>query len=365
MSLALDNGAAAASSEASFLGLIRRQLAKPMDLPKDLRLDDQVAVVTGGNGGLGFEASRHLLRLGLSHLIIGVRSQTRGDEAATRLRKEFPASKVSVWILDMESYDSCRGFADQCAALPRLDMVILNAGFMKTPFATISETGHEVTMQVNYFSTALLSILLLPVLREQKKSADGETRKPPVLAIVGSDIMWSTKVETVGPVLNQFDEPKEFAQPRWYGVSKLLLALFVWRLSEAVSPDEVIINLVNPGMTGGTSFFSRESFVVRKAIGLVQFLLARKADVAATTYVDAVAARGKESHGAILSDWTIKPLVLTSCPSYFTDTDQSRYPSICYTAEGTVFRDRLWEETMEDLNSYRASEIVAGLNANI
>ncbi|KAG6364988.1 hypothetical protein INS49_006593 [Diaporthe citri] len=349
MSIALENGAASAASEGSLLGLIRRQLVKPTDLPKDLRLDGQVAIVTGGNGGLGFEASRHLLRLGLSHLIIGVRSKARGDDAATSLRKEFPSSKVSVLILDMESYDSCRRFADQCAGLPRVDMVVLNAGGMRTPFATVPETGHEATMQVNYFSTALLSILLLPVLKAKRNnhSADGKSRNPPVLSIVGSDIMWSTKVETVGPILKQFDESKEFAQPRWYGTSKTLLALFVWSLSELVSPDAVVVNLVNPGMTGGTSFFDRESFLVRKVVAVMQLLLARKADVAATTYVDAVAARGKDSHGAVLSDWTVKP-----------------YPSICYTPEGLAFRDRLWEETMEELNSYGASKIVADLDAN-
>lgn len=307
MSLELDNGAASAAAEASFLGLIRRQFVKPKDLPQDLRLDDQVAVVTGGNGGLGFEASRHLLRLGLSHLVMGVRSKARGDEAAARLRKEFPSSEVSAWILDMESYDSCREFADQCAGLPRIDMVILNAGIMKTPFATVAGTGHEATMQVNYLSTALLSILLLPILRAKKNIENGKTRRTPVLSVVGSDIMWSTEIETVGPILKRFDEPKDFAQPRWYGVSKNLLALFVWKLSKAVSPDEVVVNLVNPGMTSGTGFFTKESFLVRKAVGLIQFLLARKPDVAATTYVDAVASRGEESHGAVLSDWTFKP----------------------------------------------------------
>lgn len=307
MSIDLENGAASAAAEASFLGLIRRQFVKPRDLPKDLRLDDQVAVVTGGNGGLGFEASRHLLRLGLSHLVMGVRSKARGDEAAIRLRQEFPSSEVSVWILDMESYDSCREFVDQCAGLPRIDMVILNAGVMRTPFAIVAGTGHEATMQVNYLSTALLSILLLPILREKKHNGDGKARRAPVLSVVGSDIMWSTEVETVGPILKRFDEPKDFAQPHWYGVSKNLLALFIWKLSEAVSPDEVVVSLVNPGMTGGTGFFTKESFLVRKAVGLIQFLLARKPDVAATTYVDAVVARGEESHGAVLSDWTVKP----------------------------------------------------------
>lgn len=296
MSLALETQA---SSEASFLGLIRRQLARPKPLP-NLRLAGQYAVVTGSNTGIGFHAARHLLSRGLSHLVVAVRSQTRGDEAAAKLRKEFPASTVSVSVVDMESYDSVQQFASRCAQLPRLDIVILNAGLLKASFATAA-SGREGTIQVNYLSTALLAILFLPVLEAQKQSGRTAT-----LSLVGSDIVYSKPIETSGPVLSRFDNPKEFAQPRWYGLSKLLLTLFVWKLAEAVDMG-VVINMVNPGMTGGTGFFSTQPFIIRKAMAVIQFIMgARKPEVAATTYIDGIS-QGSASHGSFLSEWTIKP----------------------------------------------------------
>jgi NAD(P)-dependent dehydrogenase (short-subunit alcohol dehydrogenase family) len=310
MSLAL--GARAAAEGATF-SLVQRQLVKPKPLPSNIQLTDQVAVVTGSNAGLGLAASRHLLRLGLGRLIMGVRSEARGEEAAQRLRVEFPKAEVSVWILDLASYDSVRTFAARCAdELPRLDIAIMNVGGMPHTYEIAPGSGHELTITVNYLSTALLSILLLPVLRawnEKKRKSAGsvDDSRPPVLCVVNSDLVWSTAIETAGPVLQRFDDAKAFSQPRWYALSKLILTLFIWKLAEVVSPDEVLINMPNPGMTGGTDFFSREPLVVRAAIRVIQSLLARKPDVAASIYVDAAVARGAESHGSFLSDWTIKP----------------------------------------------------------
>lgn len=182
-----------ASFEASFKGFLRRQRTTPKSLPSDLRVTNQIAIVTGSNVGLGLAASRQLLQLGLSHLIMGVRSQAKGDAAASQLRKEFPDSQVSVWILDMESYDSIRKFAEQCAALPRIDVAILNAGLMVPHYTTVAGTGHEVTMQVDYLSTVLLTLLLIPLLKAKK--AAGASR-PPALSIIGSDLAYSAKLKT-------------------------------------------------------------------------------------------------------------------------------------------------------------------------
>jgi NAD(P)-dependent dehydrogenase (short-subunit alcohol dehydrogenase family) len=116
----------------------------------------------------GAEACRLLLQLGLSRLVMGVRSQIKGDEAAAQLRTTFPSVTISVWILDLESCDSIRAFADQCETLPRIDIAILNAGLMNSPYTIVPATKHDITMQVNYLSTALLAILLIPLLRAKK-----------------------------------------------------------------------------------------------------------------------------------------------------------------------------------------------------
>lgn len=292
--------------EGTFAGLLRRQRTKPTPLPSDLRINGQTAIVTGSNVGLGLAASRQMLELGLSHLVMGVRSQAKGDAAAAQLREEFPDSQVSVWILDMESYDSVRAFAEKCASLPRIDVAILNAGLMTASYTTAPSTGHELTMQVNYLSTALLALLLVPVLRS--KRAPGAA-KPPVLSIVGSDSAYSAPLKTEGPVLAQLDDPKGYARFPAYTNSKLVLTLFVGRLAELVDPDDVLINLSNPGMTKGTSFGNDNAVILRKLFGVIQYFLARSVEVGATVYLDAALTRGAESHGKFISDWAIKPWV--------------------------------------------------------
>lgn len=297
-----------ASGEASFFGLIRRQFTKPKPLPTGKPLTDQVAVVTGSNAGLGLEASRQLLKLGVVHLIMGVRSAAKGEKAAAALRAEFPASKVSVWILDMESYDSISDFSNRCATLPHIDVVILNAGMAGAlSFALLPETGHEVTVQVNYYSTALLMILLLPVLKNQgSRKAGGE---PPTLTVVSSDVVYTTAFNYAAgaPLLKQFDEPSAYSAFQRYGVSKLALLLFTCQLAKTVDPNQVLINTVNPGMTTGTNFFSTLPWFVQRIVGLIHATLARSAEIGATNYLDAALSYGATSHASFVSDWQIKP----------------------------------------------------------
>ena len=60
--------------------------------PKDTNLTSMVAIVTGASSGLGLECSRQMLSLGLSRLIIAVRSVERGEAAAANFTKSLPQS---------------------------------------------------------------------------------------------------------------------------------------------------------------------------------------------------------------------------------------------------------------------------------
>lgn len=285
------------------LAFCRRQFLKPKPMAADTNLTNQVAIITGSNTGVGFEAARQLLGLGLSHLILAVRSQSRGDAAASELRRQFPEAEVSVWQLDMQSYDSVRAFSDLVANAPRIDMVILNAGLLNTPFTTAPETGHEVTMMVNYYATALLSTLLVPVLKAHGQRPRPGSDGPPVLSVIGSDMMWSVDK---APDLELLDDPDDFAQPKRYAESKFLIAFFVQRLATTVSPEEVLINVANPGMTTGTSFWVAQPWYMRLGMRLMGSLVARSVEVGASTYVDAVVSPGLDAHGSFISDWEIK-----------------------------------------------------------
>lgn len=291
--------------EGTTLGFFCRAFAKPRPLPRQIQLHDHVAVITGSNAGLGLEAARQFLDLGLSHLVMGVRSQAKGDSAAAALREAYPHAVIWVWVLDMESYDSVQAFADRAAALSRIDFVILNAAVVKQAFTLAAGTGHEVSLQTNYLSTSLLAILLLPILKT-KRRGDGPLTQPR-LNIVGSDTAYFAEILDTGYILQQFDRPDDYLNMRWYAREKLLLSLFTAKLAEFVNPNDVLLNMVNPGATKNTGLGRELPGISGYLMATFQQLLGRTPQVAASTYLDAVLNHGEESHGSFITEWRIKP----------------------------------------------------------
>ncbi|KAI4646701.1 putative secondary metabolism biosynthetic enzyme [Alternaria ventricosa] len=187
----------------SGIGFMYRQLfMHPPPIAAEVTLEGQTAIITGSNTGLGFEAGRQLLQLDLSRLILAVRSQTKGDVAAEALRKEFLRAEIEVWILDMEDPESVAAFARRCQTLGRIDIVVLNAGVQNKDYAVSPKTGNEQTFQVNYLSTIMLAVLLLPILRAKSGSAG----RPARLTIVTSTTAYFAHFDNQRPILPQFDE---------------------------------------------------------------------------------------------------------------------------------------------------------------
>lgn len=293
-----------ATSEASAFAFLKRQFLKPKPLPNGTPLDSQVAIVTGASSGLGFEASRQFLKLGASHVVLAVRSQAKGDAAAEELRTEFPNATLSVWLLDLESYESIQCFVQRTHTLSRIDIVVLNAGVQKPAFSTIENTGHETTVQVNYLSTVLLAILLLPVLKLKRPSG---LSRPPALTVVGSDLAYNVDMDWKAPVFQQLDNPETYAHMPAYSKSKLLVMLVVAKIAESISCEDILINTTNPGMTKGTNIARERSGADAKIIALLNAMLGRTVKVAASNYIYSTVVMGNESHGSFTSDWDIKP----------------------------------------------------------
>ena len=276
---------------------------KPVWPPTGTNLTGKCALVTGGNQGLGLEASDQLLSLKLSRLIIAVRSLAKGEAAAKGLRVKYPKAAIDVFELDMCSYDSIQAFVARVGQLKQLDIAILNAGVRKLKFETVASTGHEETYQVNYLSTVLLCILLLPVLKQ--KCATGPGR----ITIIGSGLSFASKWSnrTAVPLLPSFDDPSKFDASDRYNVSKLLLSMFLWKLTDLVSADDVVVNLVDPGFVTGTNLTHDLPIVINQLFKTFRYIAARPLDVGGSTYVDAAVVKGKESHGSYIMSWKINP----------------------------------------------------------
>ncbi|KAM0814139.1 putative Short-chain dehydrogenase/reductase family protein [Seiridium cardinale] len=315
---------------------------KPQLPPNDTDITGKIAIVTGSNTGLGLECATQLLSYKLTKLIMAVRSVAKGENAAEILRKRYPGAVVSVWELDMASYDSIRAFVARAdKELSRLDIAILNAGKGFGDFKIASATGHEETIQVNYLSTMLLAILLLPILKNNSP-AGLPGRLTISTAMLSITAKFPNKNEV--PLLPSFDDKKHFDPMDIYSTSKLLGQLFIWKLTDMVSADDVVVNLVEPGFVKGTELHRDRSVAASVLMGLFKATAARTVKVGASTYVDASIIKGKESHGCIVANWEIAP-----------------YAPFQYTHGGLKVMHRLWQETVDEFSFIDVNNILESL----
>ena len=126
----------------------------------------RIAVVTGANSGIGFEAAAVLARRG-AHTVLACRDTGKAEDAVARLSAAVPEASVSVVRLDLASLESVRAAADQIlAAHDRIDLLINNAGLMWPPYGKTTD-GFELQFGTNHLGhfalTGLVLEAMLPV----------------------------------------------------------------------------------------------------------------------------------------------------------------------------------------------------------
>ena len=179
----------------------------------------QTIIVTGSNTGIGLEAARHFVKLHCSKLILAVRNISKGEEARKSLLSTSEpgdsSPQIEVWPLDLSLSSAVRTFAHRaCTTLSRLDILVSNAGVDAHKFA-LSPDGWETTLQTNAISTCLLSVLMLPKLRET-----GERfQTVPHLVVVASEahsLASFPERNAGGGILKALNQQERFAEVERY-----------------------------------------------------------------------------------------------------------------------------------------------------
>lgn len=294
---------------ASHRQLLKRQLwvSPPVATIKEVDLTGKTAIVTGSNTGIGLEVARQLLDVGVSKLILAVRSANKGEEAKRNILSGRRTGKqvIEIWSLDLSSYDSIIALVDRTKTLERLDIFVHNAGIQKMKLEINPTTGHDEIIQVNYLATALLTILLLPVIRSKNTPL-----QPGRLVITGSDAsaMAKFKEQNSVPLLPSFNEPKYFDPQDRYFTSKLLGQFFLTELAKRVPASVAIVNTASPGLCHGSQLNREANGTVPGFIfGVIKRVLGRSPDVGARNITDAAVKHGMDSHGEYLEDGKIQP----------------------------------------------------------
>ena len=121
----------------------------------------RVAIVTGANSGIGYEAAAALARHGAT-VVLACRNTETAATAAEQM-----GGTTQVEKLDLSSLSSVRDFAERIRAThSKVDLLVNNAGVMWTPRTTTAD-GFELQFGTNHLGhfalTGLLLDLLLPV----------------------------------------------------------------------------------------------------------------------------------------------------------------------------------------------------------
>jgi NAD(P)-dependent dehydrogenase (short-subunit alcohol dehydrogenase family) len=127
-------------------------------------LSGKTIIVTGGNSGIGYEASLQLAAKG-ARVVLACRDQGKANTAANAIRAAHPNATVDVMSLDLASLASVRAFAEAFHAQHgRLDILCNNAGVMALPYRKTAD-GFEMQLGTNHLGHFALTGQLLDLLR--------------------------------------------------------------------------------------------------------------------------------------------------------------------------------------------------------
>ncbi|KAF8540793.1 hypothetical protein BDD12DRAFT_559629 [Trichophaea hybrida] len=131
------------------------------DIPSQV---GRVALVTGGNTGLGKYSIIALCRAG-AKVYMAARNASK-NAAITEIISLVPGADVTFLELDLTSFASVSVCAKSFLSREqKLDILMNNAGVMALPYLRTAE-GYEVQFGTNHMGHFLLTKLLLPVLED-------------------------------------------------------------------------------------------------------------------------------------------------------------------------------------------------------
>lgn len=217
----------------------------------------RVAMITGGNSGIGFAVANKLAAKGYG-VILASRNQQASTKAIAQIRAVNPSALVESIPLDLSSFASVRQCASafQSKGYP-LNILINNAGgSVSGRQASFTVDGFELTFGTNHLGHFLLTNLLL---EDLKRSA------PARVITVSSEL--HNPAYAGGPAPD-FDydnlRGEKYYNPQvFYRNSKLANIWFAYELQRRLTSTGVTSNAVCPGFVPAAIAARRKSAIER------------------------------------------------------------------------------------------------------
>lgn len=217
------------------------------DVIKGIDLSGKIAIVTGGNTGIGLETTKTLASAGATVIV-----PARDTEKAKRNLEGI--ERVELEAMDLMNPYSIDAFAEKFLASGRsLHLLINNAGIMWVPLRKDSR-GIESQLATNYLAQFQLTARLWPAL----KKANG-----------ARVINVSSQGHQFAPF--NFEDPnfqnRDYETLQAYGQSKTASNLFAVELDERARKYKVRVYSLHPGSIAGTELGREASLELFQQMG--------------------------------------------------------------------------------------------------
>ena len=244
-----------------------------------------VAVVTGGNSGIGAESARALLDVGC-FVVLACRDEAAGERALAEIGAA--AGRARVQKLDLADLDSvsaaCREIAQKEG---RVSLLLNNAGVMATPQQKTKQ-GFELQIGTNHLGHFALTRLLLPLIEDD-----------------GRVVTVASTAHTMGSVESADLNFVERKYTPWgaYGQSKAANILFAKGLADLLEEagSSVLSVSLHPGVIR-TPLWRHNNWLLTKLF--LRFITDKDVPQGASTSLYACLAEGIPA-GSYLSDCAV------------------------------------------------------------
>jgi NAD(P)-dependent dehydrogenase (short-subunit alcohol dehydrogenase family) len=194
-------------------------------------IDGRVCVVTGATSGIGLVTAETLATKG-AHVILVGRDRARANAALARIKRRVAGAAVESEIADLSRLDEIRSLGARLAALPRVDVLVNNAGAMFQRRQTTPDRL-ERTFALNHMAYFVLTAGL----RERLAAA-------PAARIINT----ASSAHTAAVLdFDDLQSERGYGAIKAYGRSKLCNILFTRELARRLHGTAVTANCLHPG----------------------------------------------------------------------------------------------------------------------
>ena len=189
-----------------------------------MRLQNRVAIITGGSRGIGFATADAFLKEGATVILTASREETAA-KAVAQLKEKYPTATVAGISPNLSSLQDVReAFESVHATYGRIDILVNNAGVSEsTPLSGYTQELYDKVMDLNVKGVFHATQAAAHFMEQQ-----------------GSGVILNTS-----SMVSLYGQPAGFAYP----TSKFAVNGMTLSLARELGPKGIRVNAVAPGIT--------------------------------------------------------------------------------------------------------------------